>query len=75
MFQRLADTRKEGRIVVGLAGADGVGLVMQMFAFQPGIDSPLVGAIQAQIKYLGREVIDSDDGVIANSHGFSLWFE
>ena len=46
VLQRLVDPRKEGRIVGDLAGADGIGLVMQMLGCQIGKDRPLIFDIQ-----------------------------
>ena len=71
-LQCLPDPRKEGRILKGFAGSDGIGLVMQMLGCQIGTDRPFVGAFQPQIKDLGDAVIDPDDGVIVSSHDFSF---
>src|SRR6266704_1307555 len=65
-------TLKEVWIVVALAGANGIGFVMQMFDRQIGTDRPLVDDVQPKIKDLGDAMIDPDDGVIVNGHGFSL---
>ena len=37
VLQRLIDTWKEGRIVMHLAGTDGIGLVMQMIGGKVGM--------------------------------------
>ncbi len=72
MLQRLINARKEGRIVVSLARADGVCFVVQVLIFQVGVNGPLIGGIQTQIEYLGDAMIDPDDSVVVNGHGFSL---
>jgi len=43
---------------------------MQMFGRQVGTDRPLVDDIQSQIKDRGEPMIDPDDSVIVNRHGF-----
>ena len=73
VFQRRIDPRKECRIVMGFAGTDGIGLVMQMSGLQFGMNRPLIDGFQTQIKYLGDPMIDPDDGVIVNSHDFSFF--
>ena len=72
VLQRLIDPRKEGGIVEGVAGTDGIGLVVQMFGCQIGMNRPLVGCLEPQIEDLGDAMIDPDDGVIVNSHDFLL---
>ena len=54
ILQCIINPRKESRIIVGFAGADGIGLVMQMFGRQVGTDRPLVDDIQSQIKDRGE---------------------
>jgi hypothetical protein len=68
--QCLVDPRKESQIVVDLAGADGIGLVMQMGGWKIGKNRLLINRIQPQIEDLGEAMIDPDDDVIVNSHGF-----
>ena len=71
VLQRLIDTWKEIRIVRHLAGTDGIGLVMQMIGRKIGMNRLFVDRIEAQIEYLGDAMIDPDDGVVMNSHGFA----
>ena len=71
VLQRLIDTRKERRIVLYLAGTDGIGLVMQMIGGKIGINRLFVDRIEAQKEDLGDTMIDPDNGVVVNSHGIS----
>jgi hypothetical protein len=54
ILQCLVDPRKERQIVVDLAGADGIGLVMQMGGWKIGRNGLLIDGIQPQIKTLAR---------------------
>jgi hypothetical protein len=48
VLQRLIDTWKESRIVLHLAGTDGIGLVMQMIGGKVGMNRLFVDRIEAQ---------------------------
>ena len=71
VLQRLIDTRKERRIVLYLAGTDGIGLVMQMIGGKIRINRLFVDRIKSQKEDLGDTMIDPDNGVVVNSHGIS----
>ena len=73
MLERFIDAWKKRRILVYLAGADAVGFVMQMLSCELGLDHALIGGIETEVEYLRLPVIDPDDGVVMDSHGFSLW--
>ena len=75
VLQCLIDTRKESRIVLYVAGTDGICLVMQMIGGKIGMNRLSVDRIEAQKEDLGDTMIDPDDSVVVNSHGISSLYK
>ncbi|WMT73443.1 hypothetical protein [Bradyrhizobium sp. Ash2021] len=70
VLERLFDLLEEGRVIRRFTGADGIGLVMQMLGRRVRMNRQLISRIQAQKEDFGDEMVDPDDGVVMNSHGF-----